>query len=59
LHGIKTNDPEIPQSDVDGFQQEVDDLIDAGLNDVATSAAAQVTPSTPTTQQAGGTVTDD
>ncbi|KAJ7798696.1 hypothetical protein B0H14DRAFT_3544186 [Mycena olivaceomarginata] len=59
LHGIKTNDPEIPQSDVDGFQQEVDDLINAGLNDVATSAAAQVTPSTPTAQQAGGAVADD
>ncbi|KAJ7796556.1 hypothetical protein B0H14DRAFT_3494671 [Mycena olivaceomarginata] len=59
LHGIKTNDPEIPQSNVDGFQQEVDDLIDAGLNDVATSAAAQVTPSTPTAQQAGGAVADD
>ncbi|KAJ7892893.1 hypothetical protein B0H14DRAFT_2560125 [Mycena olivaceomarginata] len=59
LHSIKTNDPEIPQSDVDGFQQEVNDLIDTGLNDVATSVVAQVALSTPTAQQAGGTITDD
>jgi hypothetical protein len=59
LHSIKTNDPEIPQSDVDGFQQEVNDLIDTRLNDVTTSVAAQVTPSTPTAQQAGGTIADD
>ncbi|KAJ7482380.1 hypothetical protein B0H11DRAFT_2232576 [Mycena galericulata] len=38
LHGVK--DYELDE-DVDAFQQEVDDLIDAGARDVATSVATE------------------